>query len=37
MRFSNFMFISAAYPLCGSVLMGIIIGVWKPKGITTAD
>jgi hypothetical protein len=37
MRSSNFMFISAAYPLCGSVLMGIIIGVWKPKGITTAD
>jgi Protein of unknown function (DUF1761) len=31
-RSSNFMFISAAYPLIGAVLMGIIIGVWKPKG-----
>jgi hypothetical protein len=31
-RSSNFMFISAAYPLIGSVLMGIVIGVWKPKG-----
>jgi hypothetical protein len=30
-RTSTFMFISAAYPLIGSVLMGIIIGVWKPK------
>ena len=31
MRSSVFMFICAAYPLIGSVLMGIIIGVWKPK------
>lgn len=31
-RSSNFMFISAAYPLIGCVLMGIVIGVWKPKG-----
>ena len=33
-RSSTFMFISAAYPLFGSVLMGIVIGVWKPKGGT---
>ena len=32
MRSSNFMFICAAYPLVGSVLMGIVLGVWKPKG-----
>ena len=32
-RNSTFMFISAAYPLIGAVFMGIIIGVWKPKGI----
>ena len=31
MRSSTFMAICAAYPLIGSVLMGIIIGVWKPK------
>ena len=31
-RSSTFMFISAAYPLIGSVLMGLVIGVWKPKG-----
>lgn len=31
-RSSQFMFISAAYPLIGSILMGIVIGVWKPKG-----
>jgi hypothetical protein len=30
-----FVLISAAYPLIGSVLMGIIIGVWKPKGART--
>lgn len=30
-RSSQFMFISAAYPLIGSILMGIVIGVWKPK------
>ena len=36
MRSSTFMFISAAYPLIGSVLMGIIVGVWKPKGVTAA-
>jgi len=31
-RTSTFMFISSAYPLIGSVLMGIVLGVWKPKG-----
>jgi hypothetical protein len=30
-RSSSFMLISALYPLLGSILMGIIIGVWKPK------
>ena len=34
MRSSTFMFISAAYPLIGSVLMGIVLGVWKPKAET---
>jgi len=33
MRSSTFMFICAAYPLIGSILMGIVIGVWKPKGV----
>ena len=33
-RSSQFMFISAAYPLIGSILMGIVIGVWKPKSAT---
>src|ERR1035438_488150 len=37
MRSSNFMFISAAYPLVGSVLMVSIIGVWKPKGVVPTD
>lgn len=32
-RSSTFMFISAAYPLIGSVLMGIVIGLWKPKSV----
>ena len=36
-RSSTFMFISAAYPLLGSVLMGIVIGVWKPKGEAATD
>jgi hypothetical protein len=31
-RGSTFMLISAAYPFIGAVFMGIIIGVWKPKG-----
>jgi|SRR5580704_3856732 len=30
-RAGSFILISAAYPLLGCVLMGIIIGVWKPK------
>jgi hypothetical protein len=36
-RSSTFMFICAAYPLCGSVLMGIVIGVWKPKGVVAGN
>lgn len=31
MRAVSFIMISAAYPLLGCVLMGIILGVWKPK------
>ena len=27
----SFIMISAAYPLLGCILMGIIVGVWKPK------
>ena len=27
-----FIMISAGYPLIGCILMGIILGVWKPKG-----
>jgi hypothetical protein len=34
MRTSTFMFICAAYPLIGSVLMGMVIGVWKPERVT---
>jgi hypothetical protein len=37
MRSSRFMFICAAYPLIGSILMGIVIGVWKPKGVEATD
>ena len=33
-RSSTFMFICAAYPLVGCVLMGLVLGVWKPKGAT---
>jgi hypothetical protein len=29
-RSSNFMVIAAAYPLFGCILMGIVIGIWKP-------
>jgi hypothetical protein len=36
-RSSTFMFLCAAYPLIGSMLMGIIVGVWKPKGVTAAN
>jgi hypothetical protein len=32
-RVPAFMLISAAYPLLGCILMGIIIGAWKPKAI----
>lgn len=31
-RTGSFILISAAYPFLGCILMGIIIGVWKPKG-----
>ena len=31
MRAVSFMLISAAYPLLGCILMGIILGAWKPK------
>jgi len=31
MRAGSFLLISAAYPLLGCILMGIILGVWKPK------
>ncbi len=30
----SFIFISAGYPLIGCIIMGVIIGVWKPKGTT---
>jgi hypothetical protein len=30
-RPGSFILISAAYPLLGSSLMGVIIGAWKPK------
>jgi uncharacterized membrane protein len=30
-RARSFMAISAGYPLVGSILMGLIIGVWRPK------
>jgi hypothetical protein len=30
-RDGSFILISALYPLIGCILMGIIIGVWKPK------
>ncbi len=30
-RVLSFILISAAYPLVGCILMGIIVGVWKPK------
>ena len=34
-RVGSFILISAAYPLMGCILMGIIIGVWKPRSIAT--
>ncbi|HUI84978.1 MAG TPA: DUF1761 domain-containing protein [Candidatus Binatia bacterium] len=30
-RAGSFILISAAYPLLGGILMGIVIGAWKPK------
>jgi len=42
MRAVSFMMISAAYPLFGCILMGIILGAWKPKtlvatGVATTE
>ncbi len=31
-RTGSFVLIAAAYPLLGCIVMGIIIGIWKPKG-----
>jgi len=31
-RSVSFIMISAAYPLLGCILMGAIVGAWKPKG-----
>ncbi len=31
-RAVSFIMISAAYPLLGCILMGIIVGAWRPKG-----
>jgi hypothetical protein len=31
-RPGSFVLVSAGYPLVGCILMGIIIGAWKPKG-----
>lgn len=30
-RVGSFVLIAAAYPLLGCILMGIVVGVWKPK------
>jgi len=35
LRSPQFMAISAGYPLAGCIVMGIIIGVWKPKADMT--
>jgi len=31
-RARPFMLISAAYPFLGCILMGVIVGAWRPKG-----
>jgi len=36
MRVASFMMICAGYPLIGSMLMGMVLGLWKPKD-TTAE
>jgi len=36
-RAGSFIVISAGYPLVGSILMGIIIGVWKNKAAPTME
>ena len=33
----TFMAISAGYPLVGCIIMGIILGAWKPKGLIAPD
>lgn len=35
-RVGSFILISAAYPLLGCILMGVIIGAWKPKSIAAS-
>lgn len=37
LRAVPFMMISAAYPLLGCILMGIILGAWKPKAKVELD
>ena len=36
-RVLSFIAISAAYPLMGCILMGIIVGIWKPKAKAKAE
>ena len=35
-RAGSFILISAAYPLLGCILMGVIIGAWKPKSLAAS-
>lgn len=35
MKGRNFMAISAGYPLVGCILMGLVIGVWRPRAKTS--
>jgi hypothetical protein len=35
-RVGSFILISAAYPLLGCILMGVIIGSWKPKSVAAS-
>ena len=35
-RAGSFILIAALYPLLGCILMGVIIGVWKPKSLARA-
>ncbi len=36
-RAGSFMLISSAYPLIGGILMGIVLGVWKPRRAATSQ